>query len=479
MLREFARDSVLYGSGSVLVRGISLLLVPIYTRVLAPSDYGAIDILGVFASLVAVSVALEVTQGLARHLPDSETRAERVGYASGALWFTVGAYTIFLAISLPLAPRLGELLLEGAGQATMIQVALVAMWGNGVFSLLQNQLRWDLKPKLYTVASLVYSIVSIGVSVALVVVVRLGVAGVFWGQVVGAAAGIAAALYFTRNNFRWHVDVTKVLTMLRFSVPLVPSSLGVIIALYVDRIAIRELMTLADVGVFGIGYRLASSVSLLMVGFQAALTPIIYTRHRRDETPGELARIFRLFVALALLVVLAVSLFAREAVAVLTTPDYYEGAVVVPLLAPALLLNAMYIFAPGLAIAKRTGPIALINLFGAVTNTALNFTLIPLFGIRGAALATLLSSAGVFTAYMMTSQRAYPVPHRWRPLAAGAIIAIAMFALGSQLDFGWWPNIAIKLGLLALAGAAFVDIGLVEASEVKRVWQFVRLRGAS
>lgn len=474
MLRQFLKDSAIYGAARLLVQGISLFLIPVYTRVLSPAEYGMLDMLTVFASLVTLTVALEVSQGVARYFPDTESADDRIGYASTSLWFTLGAYTVFAMVALPFASALSEWLLESDKHQSLVRVAVLSIWGNGLFYLVHNQLRWALQPKLYTVAGIAYSLVSLGMAVVLVLVFQLGVVGFFVGQLLGSMVGVGMGLYFARHSYRWHFDYGKLREMLRFSVPLVPASVGVFVTLYIDRIAIKELMTLADVGVFGIGYRLAAMVGLLMVGIQGALTPLVYTHYRRAETPGELARIFRYFMVLALLVCLGITMFSREILVVFSTPDYYAAAAIVPLLAAAILLSNMYIFAPGLDIAKRTGVSAGLRIMGAGLNTGLNFALIPLWGIWGAALATFLSALLIFAAYMVFSQRLYFVPHSWRPLGLAVLAATGVFLVSTQVNIAAWADILVKLGLLGVAAWAFTQVGLIDAAEVRRGFAYLR-----
>ena len=77
MLRRFLRDSAIYGLAGILVRSVSLLLVPIYTRILSPTDYGIVDLITLFTAFVGVTVALEIGQSLARYLPDADSNEER------------------------------------------------------------------------------------------------------------------------------------------------------------------------------------------------------------------------------------------------------------------------------------------------------------------------------------------------------------------------------------------------------------------
>lgn len=476
MLRAFIRDSVVYGIATILVRGVAILLVPVYTRFLAPADYGAIDILGVFSSFVTVLASLEIVQAMARFYPDTRGPHERVQLASTALLFVLAAFTAFLVVAELSADPLAGWLLGSRADAAIVRVALLAIWANGVFYVAQSQLRWQLMATRFAVASIAYTLVSMGVAVALVAFAHAGVAGVFIGQLIGATVGCALSIGFARESYGPVFNLGQLRTMLRFSLPIVPSSIGVYVTLYIDRIVITAMLGLTNLGLFGIGYRLASVTTLLTLGVSSALTPLIYTHYREASMPADLARIFRYFTGLALLITFGLSLFAREALTIITTPAYVPGAVVVPLLTPALLLAGMYIFAPGLAIAKRTGIMAAVNVAGAVANTALNLALVPAIGIAGAASATLISQALVFGVQMIFSQRLYPVPHNWRRLGLAVVGVLIAYVLGSVIDLGWWPTIGAKLAIVGLVVAWLVWLGLVERGELARLSTLVGRR---
>lgn len=466
MLRAFVRDSVIYGAATLVARGLALLLVPFYTRVLAPADYGLVDISTVVVTLVMLTVAFEISQALARFLPEPLTHDERVRFASTALLFAFGAYGTFLALGLVVAVPMGSLIFGATAPSGFIELVIITAAAAGLFNLVQNQLRWQFRPIAFALTSLVFALVSIAVTIYLVLVMGIGVRGVLAGQLAGTVVATVLAGWLARDVYRLTFDRQKLRMMLAFSIPLIPSSVGVLATMYIDRVAIRQLMTFTDVGLFGIGYRLASVVTLVMVGFQAALTPLIYAHYRKDETADELARIFRYFIALAVLMSLALGMFAGELLVLLTTPAYYGGAVVVPLLAPALLLSAMYVFTPGLGIAKRTGLISLVNIGAAVTNTVLNLLLIPILGIAGAALATLVSAALLFGANMILSQRHYPVPHEWVRLAAAAALGVGVYLVSTRIDAGGGPAVVLKMILLFGTVILLVALRLIRPAEI-------------
>jgi O-antigen/teichoic acid export membrane protein len=468
MVKRLFKDTLIYGIGRTLSYGVSLLLVPLYTRIFAPSDYGTIDILTLLITLVNLTIALEIGQAIFRFLPDIQSQDERISYSSTALWFVIAVYSLFVLFVWLAAQNVSQWLINGNGQPDVIRVASLAAWAGGVFLLVQAKLRGQLQAKAYAATNITYTLGYLGFAILFVVVFELGVIGVFSGQLIGSLLGCGLGIYFTRRDYRLTFNRGHLKAMLQFSVPLVPSGIAVFVYLYIDRLMINELMSLSDVGIFGIGYRVATVVNLIMFGFQGALTPLIYNFYAKPGTPSDLARIFRYFVAAALLMCLGLSLFAREVLAVFTTPAYYDAASVIPFLTLAVIFSNMYIFAPGHTIAKKTGVFAAINVAGAVLNFLLNLTLIPRLGIQGAALATFTSTVMVFTAHMITSQRYYFVPHHWRRLGLAAASVILIELIGLNANLSLWTGIILKLFLMGLAAVFLVRLELISVSEALR-----------
>jgi O-antigen/teichoic acid export membrane protein len=428
MIRQLFKDSVVYGIASILSQGIPILIIPIYTRYLSPGSYGGMDMLAVFAALINLTVALEISQGMARSYADIKTDEGRNRYASTALWFSVTAYLLFAVVAILFSQPLTRLLLEAGDWDWIFKVAVIAISANGISFFLQNQLRWLLKPVAYAVCSITYAVVSTGISIFMIAGLDWGVIGVFYGQIIGASISGFFAWLPARKMFTIVFDLAKCKEMLSFSVPLVPSSISVLLANYVDRIAIKSFLTLADVGIYGVGFRFASVVNLLMVGFYSALTPLIYHNYRKDSTPGDLERITRYFLSGTLPLIVAISLFSVEITDTFAAREYYAAWQVIPILAVSSVLSRMYIFAPGLDIAKKTKTIAMINITAAAVNIALNIVLIPAMGLAGSALATMTGFCVMFSAYLIVGQKYYPVPHRWPPLAAATFLSLVASA---------------------------------------------------
>jgi O-antigen/teichoic acid export membrane protein len=465
MLRAVARDTAVYGVTGLITRATAVVLLPLLAGFLAPSEIGILDLLAVLVSLAHVTVALEISQALARFYPSGDA-SERKALASTAFWFSMMTYALFAAVGLGLAPVLDHALFGGR-HVELVRLTAVSTWAGGLMLLTQNLLRFQLRPRAYAAMSLMYAGISVGGSVVALVILHAGLPGVVVAQLAANVMVLALGLVLTTGTWSTRMLSRHLKMMLSFSAPLAISSLAVVVMISTDRLAINALLGLDDVGQFGVGYRVAQTISLVSFGFQLALTPLIYRRFEHPQTPVELAVLFRFFVAVATVGCVAVGIFAAPILNALTPSAFQTGAIVVPLLTPALLLYNMYVFAPGLSLANRTRTIAALNISGALLNTVLTVGLTSTLGIVGAALATLLSALAVFLGYLVLSQREYPIPHRWPPLiaavAAGAAVVGAKVAVPPLASGGVLLDVAL-VGIVVVLVASF---GLVRVSELR------------
>ena len=449
-IRSFLKQSSIYTLSTFLSRAITLLLIPFYTRVLSPQDYGAVDILTVACTLINLTIALEIHQAIARFYNEWKPE-DRKTYISTAFIFTILIYGIFSVSMYPLRNILAGYFLDDRTKEDIIKATILMVWTSGLYYFTQSQLRWQLKAKEHAVTSIIFTIATSLVTIFLVLYYDLGVLGVIYGLVAGNAIGLLLAFYFARESYGLIFEYSRMVEMLRFSSPLVLSSVSVFVAMFIDRIMIKDMLTLTDLGLFSIGYKFASVVGLLMVGVNNAITPLIYTHHKDPSTPGQLEKIFKMFSVAALITFVGLSIMASEIITFFTTDAYSGAETVIPFLVVSTLLASLYNFTPGLFIAQKTKVIASINLVTAVINVALNFLLIPVWGIRGACIATLLGYVVGFAIYYFYNQKYYPIKYNGAKLFLASVFSVlTVYCISLVSVSGFLYLIAIKFIVLLL-----------------------------
>lgn len=480
MLRALVSHSMLYTVPTLVARGLSLILLPLYTRVLSPADYGALDLLLVFGNLVILTLALEVSQGFAWAFANERDPESRIAYASTAFCFTVCCYLPFTVLGLVYADALTGLVMGRNDLASEFRIGVVYISLNALFLLVQNQLRWELRSRDFAATSLIMSLTSAGLGVWLTLAFDLGLGGLLWGLGIGALVGALWGLSKLGMKPRWQLDRALLRKMLRYSIPLVPSGIAVLGSIYLDRWLIAYFLTPTDVGLYGLACRIASVVGLALVGIQGALTPLVFTHHREPGTPGELARIFRLVVAVALLICLALTLASDEILSWMAPVEYRSAGNLLALLAPAIVISQLSVFAPGIWIAGKTHLVLWINVGGFVVNIAVCATLIPLIGLTGAALGLLCAQLAVFCAYVFVGQSLYRVPHNGWSLALASVLVSSLGPAFNAIGATGATRMGLSMLVMTVAVLLLLGLRALRVNDLRLLWDAVRgNRGAS
>ena len=455
MIDRLLRDGVVYALAAIVSRGVTFLLLPIYTRLLDPARYGALELILTTGLLVNIVVSLEVGQALAREWAEQTDEAQRRRLASTTLTFTLLTHLVFLGVALAASGPITRALLGSPVFEPDLRAGLVFIAANAVFLQLHNQFRWDLRSRSYAAVSVLYGVFTVVLGAG---AGRLyGLQGALYGQALAAGLCSALSLVLLRGQIRLVIDTRQLARMLRFSLPLVLTGIAVFASFYVNRLILSALASLAEVGVLGVGQRVAGLTTLLIVGLQGALTPLVYRHYHEPGVPAQLARIFETFVAVAMLCCLLLSVFGRELIGWLAPPELAAAAALLPWLAPAALLSQMYIFAPGIAIARKTTWQLALTGVSAVLAIVLNLLLIPKWGAWGAAVASCAAAGAFLVLWVAASQRAYALPIRWFALGAAAPGYVALVWLGlwvDQVD----SSAMVKLFLKSLVVVALLSL---------------------
>ncbi len=445
MYKNLLRDASLYSLSSFVARGFSIITVPLFTRVLSPQDYGALDLLSMLCLVTALLVGLALDQAVSRFYMDSEDDLERKRIASTTLFYSLFVFLALIPAALLLAEWVADVWLEGQVNQRTVLMVFAYIWVHSIFVVTTNQLRYLFQAKKYAFCQIGNVLISTGLSVLLVFYLQWGVIGVFIAQAIGQGTFGLVALFLARSSYALMFHWPTFQRMLRYSLPLVPGTLSFYGMQYLDRVFLNELRTLGEVGIYSIGARLASLVNLFLMGFHAAWAPVIFKTFRDEGATQKFSNVFNHYLFATLMILTTLSLFGEEILLLLTTEQFSPGYVVVPLLVgSAILASIAGYFTFGIQIKEKSSYRLAINIMAVFVNCGLNVLLIPRFGIVGAALATALSYGTLAAVGMAISQRLYFVGYAWRRIWLAGFIAAAVS--GGFVYF----DLSVSLGLILI-----------------------------
>lgn len=469
-LKELLSDTLIYGISSVFARFINYLLVPFHTGLFKPEAYGIVGL--VFAAIGMLNVLL--TMGMeSAYIRYAKDRDVAKSYFKTLQLFLLGSSGVLLLILWAMQPVLSPLL----GLETEGDVIFLMMLGILLFDTLSivpfAELRLTQKAWLFAALRTINVLINIGLNFYLILGLDFGIEAVFISNL--AASVITALLIWVVTlpmlTGVWSKEILQ--KALLFGLPFIPAGIGHVINEGLDRFFLKgmsggEILTIYGealtsdyiVGVYNACYKLAVFMLLLVQMFRMAWQPFFMRQSDQKDAPKLFADTFTFFNVAAAGLFLTVSLFIEEIVAIkipfldtyLIGEEYWMGLSIVPILLMAYWFQGWYVnFSAGIFIAEKTKKLAFITLIGAGVTIVSNIILIPIYGMMGSAMATLLSYLIMAMLIYQYSVKSFNVPYKlWQGFAVVGVTALAIFGK-SFLSDRFFSDILTSIVILIMA----------------------------
>lgn len=394
MIRQFIKEGSIYSISTFATKGISLLLIPFYTAYFSPADYGVLDLLVVFSGIVNAIVSLQIGQATARFLADgklSELERKRIG--STGITALVGLYFIALILLLGIS-FFWENWTDPSYPITtyLFRLATINTVLHAISFQLFIHLRYRRKTKAYAILSFFQTIANMGFIFALVVYGKMGIDAIYWASILIVPIVLMLQFYLIREDISWKIDWFSLLKMLRYSVPLIPAALAMLVMEITDRLFIHHFLSVEALGIYGIGTKFPAAFGLFISSFSMALGPLVMKDYMHIETKEKLRQLLSNYIQWGGLLIILLSLFSFETLSIFTSHAFLKGESVMPFMYFNYFVQGILIFSLGLSLNNQTHIISLISVGAALLNCVGNYWLIPTWGIVGAAFSTCIAS---------------------------------------------------------------------------------------
>jgi O-antigen/teichoic acid export membrane protein len=473
-LKELFRHSAVYGLGSIVARILGVLLLPLYTRYLSPSDYGLIETLVALSAVLTALVAQAMKSAFFRFYFDSAELERRLLVVRTAFWYVMAASTLTLAVGVALSPEISWVLFHTRHHADLVIASFVGLWAAMNYEQMTSLFRVEQRSTAYVTATMVNVGITIAATVLLVVAFDQGPLGVLVGNFTGTLIVYAALLLYSRHALGLQFDRRLYRAMNRFGLPLVPSAVALWLTNFADRFFLIRLSGAHEVGLYSIGVRISSAIVLLLTAFRLAWPAFAYSIEDDREARRTYSFVLTYVFFVCCWLALALGLLAPWILRLITTKPFYPAENVVAPLAFSVAAFAGYVVVQiGTGRARRTRTNWVVTGAGALLNIALNLALIPPYGRMGAAIATLASYALLFAGMAWRAHAVFPVPYQWRRVATVGAAAVALTLIGKLAD----APLGVALALTAAYPLLLALLGFYLPAERKRLRHLLPILG--
>jgi O-antigen/teichoic acid export membrane protein len=456
-LRRLGKHSAIYGFGGLIQRILAVLLLPVYTRYLSPSDYGIVETLVALTTALVIVLRMGIANAFIRFYFDSKEPARRRVVLRTSFWFTMAMATVGLGFGLVLAPEISTLLFGSDDETAVVAAAFVGLWAQMNWEQMLALFRVEERSVAYVSASLTNIAVTIAATLTLVVALDKGPLGVIVGNFIGTLTVYVLLLGYRREQLGLQFDRRLLREMNKFGLPLVPSALMLWVTNMSDRFFLLKLADADEVGLYSVGVRIASAMALALTAFRTAWPAFAYSIEDDREAKATYAWVLTYVVLFMSWTATGLALLSPWLVDWIAAPAFSSSSEVVgPLAFSVVLLSAYVVIAIGLGRTRRTQFNWVITGIAAIVNVSLNLTLIPRYGMMGAAVATIAAYATMFVGMIWWAQRVYPVRYQWRRVFTAMAVAVTIVAAGKLVGVGFALALLLSLAYpLALAATGF------------------------
>jgi O-antigen/teichoic acid export membrane protein len=441
-LKRLLRTGAAYQAADIAAKGIALITLPLYTRHVSSSEYGAYNSLLTAVILSSIFLRVGLGEAFVRFYFEDEDHVRRDRIARTATATVAWTTTVAALLALAFAGPLSQLLL-GQENATLLDCAVVGLWAFTNLEMAYAQLRVDERVGVYVRAAGANVAMTVTFTVVLVVFAGEGARGLLLGNF-GASALVVLGLWWVlrrRFSLRMMADrrsVADLRAMLGFGLPTIPADASVYGLQVADRLYLYRGYSHAAAGQYSIALQLATVVFVFVRGFQYAWPPLAYSV-QSDRVAARLYSLVTTFFVLATgTIVCAVALLGRWIVRLLSAPEYFGAHAALPWLALGWTLYGLYqvlIVITGRARVTRLNlPAALV---GLAVNVALLLLLVPSsganLGIAGAGIALCGAYVAMLAVLRLLTRRVFPVAFDWWRLTLLTLILGGVAVSGELL----------------------------------------------
>ena len=449
MLEKLAKQTAVYGVSTILVRFLSYLLTPYYTRVFGQEAYGIVTDVYALIPLALTLLTMGMESSYFRFTAKAEADGGEVAAAKKRLFATTWGSTTLAALLFtaavvifraPIAEVMGEAYV--AQPAYLVWVALIILM-DVASAIPFARLREEGRSMTFVGLKLV------GVVVNVVLAFEFGFAGLFesdfgvgWVFVANFAASLLSWTLLLRavGTVGWQIDRKVLRRVLVYSLPLLIGGLAGTANEFLDRQLIKYLVpegAMAELGVYGAITKIAVVMMLFYQMYRLAAEPFFLSNFRKEEFKEMNAAALKYYLMASMLIFLAIALF-RDLFALIVGRDFREGIYILPVVLGANMLAGVWLnLSFWYKREERTSLAIVVTGCGLVVTMVAGIALIPCMGYYGAAWMRLASEAAMVAVSLWLNRRYYPTPYDWRRITEYVVVGLLAFFAAEQVREAW------------------------------------------
>lgn len=388
MLLNLSKNIVIYGGTNALKSLVPLIILPILTLHLSPTEFGELSLIETLILFLTpfILINVNVTISVEFFKLDKE---ELKKYISDALSLTFISYVLSSVILWYLSDffsnsfSIDKSYLLLLPTFCFLRVAVIV-----TLTIFQSAQ----KPLKFFYLNLFQTLIDISLTIVFVSLLSYGLTGRLFGIYIGFFMTSLISLFLLgKHGYLCWPTLKFTRRIFAFSLPLIPHVLSASLIALSGRLFISKFCSNEDVGLYSVAYQIASVMLLVSLSINQAWSPFLFGLLKKNNLKSAVIYSVYLFSSFF---IMAFVIFSLKDVLyyIFVNKAFYNSKQVFPVLLIALFFQSVYFLISNfLFFEKKTKQLALITTSGAVLNLILNYLLIGKYGVMGIAYSSVLT----------------------------------------------------------------------------------------
>ena len=459
-------NTIIFALGTFGSKLLVFLLMPLYTSVLTTAEYGAMDVVVNVSNMLLPLVIVSINDGVIRFGMDHAYKRRDV-FSTG-IWVSLAGFGIFL-IFWPVMKKIDMI----SDYTALIYIYVLAAALQGVSAQFVRAMGLV---RLFAFNGILNTLSTVFFNVLFLVVMKWGMYGYILSVVLSNVVSmvflwIAGRLY---RYMRWWKGIRRetVREMIIYSLPLIPATIMWSITNVSDRFFVTYYMGESQNGIYSVAYKLPTIISVISAIFTQAWQLSAIGERESDDREQFYSNIFKSYQTIVFLAAGGILLLIQPLMHLLVSDAFFEAWQYTPLLVVSVVFSCFSSYFASFYMASKKNIMAMVTIFlGALLNVILNYYLIPVYGLNGAAGATAISYIFIFIIRAIDTRRLFRIDLDLKKLLLNSLLLGLQSWLLMQNDkylYLWESLTLLAMLLVNLRGILFVADRFYRAFILKR-----------
>ena len=474
-LKQLSMDTAIYGVSTMVGRFLNFLLIPFFTNIFDPSEYGIVQIVYAYIAILNIFYIYGMDSAFLKFAAFKEEDTDKDNFSTPyiSVFFTSLLFGfIIIYFQSTIADKLG--IPEDYYYLIYLAAAIIFLDTNGVIPFLK--LRLNREAKKFSLFKIINICTNLVLNLYLVLVLNWGIEAILFSNIIASLVSLILLIPTILRYLKFEFNTRLFKRFIKFGLPYFPAGLAVMLVQVIDVPILERLTDLKTVGVYKANYKLGIFMMLFVNMFQYAWQPFFLQNAKEENAKAMFAKILTYFTLVGSILVVGISLFVADLAQIniagysIIGSAYWSGLDIVPIILLAYLINGIYvIFSAGIYIAEKSLYVPFIAGAGAALNIIANFALIPVMGFMGAAFATFIAYLVMAIGYYVVTQKFYHIIYEWDKIIK---IFIGVFLMALAYYFFVTENYYLALiekSILLVAFILYLYFFAVDRNEIKTI----------